>query len=75
MKALLKMKKLDIQELKNIMFDPLNFAAIVSGLDASTWLNEKTMATYRERMKKLYYDPSKYDTYLEQLGIQYPTVR
>jgi aminobenzoyl-glutamate utilization protein B len=39
------------------------------------WLNEKTMATYRERMKALYYDPSKYDTYLEQLGIKYPTVR
>jgi len=39
----------------------------------ATWLNEKTMATYRERMKKLYYDPSKYSTYLEQLGIHYPT--
>ena len=39
------------------------------------WLNEKTMATYRERMRKLYYDPGKYDSYLEQLGIQYPTVR
>ena len=26
-------------------------------------------------MKALYYDPSKYDTYLEQLGIKYPTVR
>jgi aminobenzoyl-glutamate utilization protein B len=41
----------------------------------ATWLNEKTMATYRERMKKLYYDPSKYNTYLEQLGIEYPTVK
>jgi aminobenzoyl-glutamate utilization protein B len=39
------------------------------------WLNEKTMATYRPRMKQYYYDPSKYDTYLEQLGIKYPTVR
>jgi len=39
------------------------------------WLNEKTMATYRERMKQFYYHPEKYDTYLEQLGIQYPTVR
>jgi len=39
----------------------------------ATWLNEKTMATYRERMKKLYYDPSKYSTYLEPLGIHYPT--
>jgi aminobenzoyl-glutamate utilization protein B len=26
-------------------------------------------------MKPMYYDPSKYDTYLEQLGIKYPTVR
>jgi aminobenzoyl-glutamate utilization protein B len=26
-------------------------------------------------MKKFYYDPTKYKTYLEQLGIEYPTVR
>jgi len=38
------------------------------------WLNQKTMEEYRPRMKALYYDPSKYDTYLEQLGIKYPTV-
>jgi aminobenzoyl-glutamate utilization protein B len=38
------------------------------------WLNRKKMEEYRERMKALYYDPSKYDTYLEQLGIKYPTV-
>jgi aminobenzoyl-glutamate utilization protein B len=25
-------------------------------------------------MTKFYYDPAKYDTYLEQLGIKYPTV-
>jgi len=39
------------------------------------WLNQKTMEEYRPRMKALYYDSSKYDTYLEQLGIKYPTVR
>ncbi|HWZ31495.1 MAG TPA: amidohydrolase [Bryobacteraceae bacterium] len=39
------------------------------------WLNEKTMAQYRDRMKAFYYDPSKYDNYLDQLGIKYPTVR
>jgi aminobenzoyl-glutamate utilization protein B len=39
------------------------------------WLNEKIMETYRPRMKQFYYDPSKYDTYLEQLGIKYPTIR
>jgi aminobenzoyl-glutamate utilization protein B len=26
-------------------------------------------------MKKFYYDPSRYKTYLDQLGIKYPTVR
>ena len=39
------------------------------------WLNEGIMAKYRPEMRKLYYDPSKYDTYLKQLGIEYPTVR
>ncbi len=38
-------------------------------------LNEQIMATYKERMKAFYYDPAKYDTYLEQLGITYPTVK
>jgi aminobenzoyl-glutamate utilization protein B len=39
------------------------------------WLNEQTMAKYRPEMKKYYYDPTKYKTYLDQLGIKYPTVR
>jgi aminobenzoyl-glutamate utilization protein B len=39
------------------------------------WLNQKIMEQYRDRMKQYYYDPGKYDTYLEQLGIKYPTVR
>jgi aminobenzoyl-glutamate utilization protein B len=38
------------------------------------WLNQKTMEEYRPKMKAFYYDSSKYDNYLEQLGIQYPTV-
>ena len=39
------------------------------------WLNESIMARYRPEMRKHYYDPTKYGTYLEQLGITYPTVR
>jgi aminobenzoyl-glutamate utilization protein B len=39
------------------------------------WLNEQTMAKYRPEMRKYYYDPSKYKSYLDQLGIKYPTVR
>ena len=38
-------------------------------------LNAQTMAKYRPEMKKYYYDPSKYKSYLEQLGIKYPIVR
>jgi aminobenzoyl-glutamate utilization protein B len=34
--------------------------------------NAATMAQFKDRLKPLYYNPSKYDTYLEQLGIDYP---
>ena len=37
--------------------------------------NAAVMAKFRPEMKKYYYDPTKYATYLEQLGIAYPTVR
>lgn len=40
----------------------------------SIFLNKETMGMYRESMKKFYYDPSKYKTYLDQLGIVYPTL-
>jgi aminobenzoyl-glutamate utilization protein B len=39
------------------------------------WLNADIMAIYRPQMAKYYYDPKKYKSYLEQLGITYPTVR
>ena len=39
------------------------------------WLNQTMMEKYRPEMKKYYYDPSKYKSYLEQLGIKYPTVK
>src|SRR5712692_6077072 len=38
-------------------------------------LNKKIVDQYRAAMKKYYYDPTTYKTYLEQLGIKYPTVR
>jgi aminobenzoyl-glutamate utilization protein B len=40
-----------------------------------TFLNADIMGEWRERMRPYYYDPSRYDSYLEQLGIEYPTVR
>jgi aminobenzoyl-glutamate utilization protein B len=41
----------------------------------ATDLNVDIMARYRDQMRKFYYDPSRYGTYLEQLGITYPTVK
>ena len=38
-------------------------------------LNRDVMARFRPQMRRYYYDPSKYRTYLEQLGITYPTER
>jgi aminobenzoyl-glutamate utilization protein B len=40
----------------------------------ATWMNKATMDKYRSAMQKYYYDSSKYGTYLEQLGINYPTL-
>ena len=34
--------------------------------------NSAIMATYKNELSKYYYDPSRYDSYLEQLGIDYP---
>ena len=45
------------------------------GDEPAIWLNQKTMEQYRDKMKPFYYDSSKYNNYLEQLGIRYPTVR
>jgi aminobenzoyl-glutamate utilization protein B len=37
-------------------------------------LNQGIMQQYKDQLKKFYYDPSRYSTYMEQLGITYPTV-
>jgi aminobenzoyl-glutamate utilization protein B len=39
------------------------------------WLNAEIMAKYRDEMRKFYYDPTKFRTYLDQLGIKYPVVK
>lgn len=34
--------------------------------------NRATMAEFKERLERFYYDPARFDTYLEQLGVDYP---
>jgi aminobenzoyl-glutamate utilization protein B len=38
-------------------------------------LNQKIMTEYVPKLKPFYYNPVKYKTYLDQLGIVYPTLR
>ena len=45
------------------------------GDQPAIWLNHKIMEEYRPKMKALYYDSSKFDTYLDQLGIKYPALK
>jgi aminobenzoyl-glutamate utilization protein B len=38
-------------------------------------MNAEIMEEFRDRMRQYYYDPDRYDSYLEQLGVSYPTLR
>ena len=52
------------------------YVAFISADDRpAIHLNEAIMEEFREEMRNYYFDPTQYDTYLEQLGIEYPTVR
>jgi aminobenzoyl-glutamate utilization protein B len=44
------------------------------GVPPATFLNTKIMDQFGPKLKAFYYDPSKYKSYMEQLGIQYPTL-
>jgi len=41
----------------------------------ATEMNREKMGKFAPELKKFYYDPAKYKTYLEQLGVTYPTVK
>ncbi|MDH3270303.1 MAG: amidohydrolase [Gemmatimonadota bacterium] len=38
-------------------------------------MNARIMDDFREDMRPFYFDPDRYDSYLEQLGVSYPTLR
>ena len=38
-------------------------------------LNTQIMTTFRPELEKFYYDETKHDSYLEQLGVSYPTLK
>ena len=60
----------DVQT-KDVKYTPF----IAADTPPPTWINKDTMERYRPELKKFYYDPSRYRTYLEQLSITYPMLR
>ena len=56
---------------KDVQYTPF----ITENDPPATWLNARIMEEYAPKLRPYYYDETRYDTYLEQLGIQYPTVR
>ncbi|MFN0177948.1 MAG: amidohydrolase [Gemmatimonadales bacterium] len=56
---------------KEVKYEPLIRPDDRPALD----LNTGILARYRDQMRPYYYDPTRYRTYLEQLGVKYPTVR
>ena len=43
--------------------------------EPAIWLNENLMEEFKPQLEQFYYDPAQYNTYLEQLGIDYQTLR
>jgi aminobenzoyl-glutamate utilization protein B len=61
---------------RNVQTKHVQYTPLIRPQDTpAIWLNEETMAKYRPALRKYYYDPTRYKTYLDQLGIKYPTVR
>jgi len=58
-------------QLKDTKYTPF----IAADTPPPTWVNKDTMERYRPELKKFYYDPTRYPTYLQQLGVTYPMLR
>lgn len=56
---------------KDLQYTPLIAPTDQPAID----LNEEKMEKFAPRLRKYYYDPTRYKTYLEQLGVRYPTTR
>lgn len=60
---------------KNVQTKDVQYIPFITSKDPPPIdLNKEKMEKYREKMRPYYYNPSKYKTYLQQLGITYPTL-
>lgn len=59
------------EQTKELQYTPLVGPKDVPAIQ----LNKNIMTTFKPELQKFYYNPAKHKTYLEQLGIAYPTIR
>jgi aminobenzoyl-glutamate utilization protein B len=59
------------EQTKDIKYTPL----VGEKDQPAVYLNKEIMSEFVPKLKPFYYNPAKYKTYLDQLGIVYPTVR
>ena len=60
----------------NVQQEEMTYTPFITPEDQpAIWLNADIMARWKPELQKYYYDPSRYGSYLEQLGIEYPTIR
>tara|TARA_B100001939_G_C16941305_1_gene618398 strand:- start:1755 stop:3347 length:1593 start_codon:yes stop_codon:yes gene_type:complete len=61
---------------ENVQKKETEYRPMISENDPpAIYLNKDIMEKYKDDLKEFYFDDSKYDTYLEQLGIKYPTIK
>lgn len=75
---LLKPDKLDEAKnyFENVQKKETEYKPMISENDPpATYLNVDIMERYKNKLKEFYFDETKYDTYLEQLGIEYPIIK
>lgn len=61
---------------KNEQTKDIQYTPLVGEKDVpAVYLNKDIMTRFKPQLQKYYYNPEKYKTYLDQLGIAYPTLR
>ena len=61
---------------KNVQTKETQYKPMIIADDAPPiYLNTDIMNRFKPELQKFYYDETKFDTYLEQLGVKYPTVK
>lgn len=61
---------------KNVQSKEQQYQPMISETDvAPIYLNKDKQDAFKNELELFYYDETKYDSYLEQLGVEYPTLK